>query len=326
MIAGLGAWKNLGDRQANQFNRLAKVYFHKFNGEDVMGWIFKCDQFFLIDNTLEEEKVKIIYVHLFDKALLWHRQLIKTKRENVTWVDYKEAITLRFGSLVEVSEEHAIRFYLGGLPTKLEMAVRMFKPKTLSDAYCLTTLQEATLEAVKKKNNLFVSQNTGRFSTVTVNGSQNKQPLLTLPTTSNTWKPKSNTPVMKQLTQKEYEDKRSKNLWEEEEEYVDANETLDNVVSEEAKRLGCKIWNTCPLAVTVASEKQLVTTSTVKDFQWKLYGQTFTSDVLLLPLGGCDMVLGIQWLAALGDIKCVSLNYIKLNKNVYGLSKSLKVL
>ncbi|GJS91882.1 reverse transcriptase [Tanacetum coccineum] len=178
MIVGLGAQNNQGARQANQFSRLAKVKFPKFNGDDVLGWIFKCDKFFLIDNTLEEEKVKIIYVHLFDKALLWHRQLIKTKGENISWTDYKDVIALRFGSVyddpmallknakydksakeypdtfdtllsrVKVSEEYAISLYLGGLPTEVEMCVRMFRPNTLFDAYCLTTLQEATLEAL----------------------------------------------------------------------------------------------------------------------------------------------------------------------------------
>ncbi|GKB32364.1 putative mitochondrial protein [Tanacetum coccineum] len=209
MIVGLGAQNNQGARHANQFSRLAKVEFPKFNGDDVLGWIFKCDQFFLIDNTLEEEKVKIIYVHLFDKALLWHRQLIKTKGENISWTDYKDVIVLRFGSVyddpmallknakydksakeypdtfdtllsrVKVSEEYAISLYLGGLPTEVEMCVRMFRPNTLFDAYCLTTLQEATLEALA---------------------------LLPKP---NTPTPRS---VRKQLTQKEYEEKRSKNL------------------------------------------------------------------------------------------------------------------
>ncbi|GKD40151.1 putative mitochondrial protein, partial [Tanacetum coccineum] len=101
MIVGLGAKNNQGARQANQFSCLAKVKFPKFNGDDVLGWIFKCDKFFLIDNTLEEEKVKIISVHLFDKAFLWHRQLIKTKGENISWTDYKDAIALRFGSVYD---------------------------------------------------------------------------------------------------------------------------------------------------------------------------------------------------------------------------------
>ncbi|GKA14728.1 reverse transcriptase [Tanacetum coccineum] len=242
MIVGLGAQNNQGARQANQFSRLAKVEFPKFNGNDVLGWIFKCDQFFLIDNTLEEEKVKIIYVHLFDKALLWHRQLIKTKGENISWTDYKDVIALRFGSVyddpmallknakydksakeypdtfdtllsrVKVSEEYAISLYLGGLPAELEI-----------------------------------------FGVSNASGTTNKLALLPKP---NTPTPRS---VRKKLTQKEYEEKRSKNLCfycdqkyvpghkcsgqlysllvladndEEEEEFLDADDSLVDTVNE----------------------------------------------------------------------------------------------
>ena len=91
------------------------------------------------------------------------------------WEVYKTAIIQRFGSVfedpisalknanyetnateyqdlfdtllcrVDISEEHDISMYLGGLPTELEMRVRMFKPRTLSNAYSLTNMQEATL-------------------------------------------------------------------------------------------------------------------------------------------------------------------------------------
>nr|GEW35483.1 gypsy/Ty3 retroelement polyprotein [Tanacetum cinerariifolium] len=71
-----------------------------------------------------------------------------------------------------------------------------------------------------------------------------------------------------------------------------------------AKRLGCKIRSTCPLAVSVAGGKDMVTVSMCKDFQWQLYGQNFTTDMMLIPFGGCDTVLGIQWLSTLGNIKC----------------------
>nr|GEV05791.1 hypothetical protein [Tanacetum cinerariifolium] len=194
MIVRLGAQNNQGARQANQFSRLAKVEFPKFNRDDA------------------------------------------TKGENISWTDYKDAIALRFGSVyddpmallknakydksakeyqdtfdtllsrVEVSEEHAISLYLGGLPTELDMSVRIFRPKTLSDAYCLTTLQEATLEAVRKKSRPFTNQSNSRFGVSNANGTTNKLAFL----------PKPNTPtpgsVRKQLTQKEYEEKRSKNL------------------------------------------------------------------------------------------------------------------
>ncbi|GKB49139.1 retrotransposon-related protein [Tanacetum coccineum] len=71
-----------------------------------------------------------------------------------------------------------------------------------------------------------------------------------------------------------------------------------------AKKLGCSIKRTCPLSIAVPRERQLVSVSECKGFFWKLRGGTFTRDVMLLPLGGCDMVLRIQWLSTLGDIKC----------------------
>ncbi|GJS27840.1 hypothetical protein Tco_0853547 [Tanacetum coccineum] len=97
LITGLGMQNNqMARRQANQFGRLAKVEFPKFQGDDVMGWVFKCEQFF-IDNTPKVKKEKIIFVHLFDKAFIWHRQFLKTNGENIGWDVYKGAIIKRFG-------------------------------------------------------------------------------------------------------------------------------------------------------------------------------------------------------------------------------------
>nr|GFA51937.1 hypothetical protein [Tanacetum cinerariifolium] len=90
--------------------------------------------------------------------------------ENVSWIVYKNRIIQKFGTVfdgyqssakeypdafdtllsrVDVSEEHDVSFYLGRLPTKLEIGVRMFRLQTLVDAYRLTNLQEATLNALK---------------------------------------------------------------------------------------------------------------------------------------------------------------------------------
>nr|GEZ11258.1 integrase, catalytic core [Tanacetum cinerariifolium] len=40
-----------------------------------------------------------------------------------------------------------------------------------------------------------------------------------------------------------------------------------------------------------------------KNFKWTIHGQVFETDVMILPLGGYEMVLGIQWLATLGVIQ-----------------------
>ncbi|GKA88394.1 gypsy/ty3 retroelement polyprotein [Tanacetum coccineum] len=225
---------------------MTKVEFPKFSGDDVKGWIFRCEQFFFIDDIPENQKVKLIYVHLFDTTLLCHRQFIKLNGENVSWDVYKSGILQRFGTLyddpvseirkvkyqtndkdyqdafdtllsrVDISEEHAVSFYHGGLPIDIERGLRMFRPKTLVDAYCLTNLQEASLKAVRKKNKAAMNYSVGMFGSGMSLGSNSKPPLLGLSAPNTGWKPKPNNlmnaPVRKQLTQKEYQEKRAQNL------------------------------------------------------------------------------------------------------------------
>nr|GEU91732.1 hypothetical protein [Tanacetum cinerariifolium] len=126
----------------NQFTRMTKVEFPKFLGDGVKDWIFRCEQFFSIDEIPENQK------------------FIRLNGENVSWDVYKSGILQRFGSMyddpiseirkvkyqtnakdyqdaydkllsrVDISEEDDVRFYLGGLPTEIEIGVRMFRPTT----------------------------------------------------------------------------------------------------------------------------------------------------------------------------------------------------
>lgn len=41
----------------------------------------------------------------------------------------------------------------------------------------------------------------------------------------------------------------------------------------------------------------------VKKFCWKLNGQVFSAEVMLIDLDSCDMVLGVQWLSTLGTVR-----------------------
>ncbi|GKD40197.1 reverse transcriptase, partial [Tanacetum coccineum] len=70
-----------------------------------------------------------------------------------------------------------------------------------------------------------------------------------------------------------------------------------------AKKLGCKLTKTYPLQVTVAGENKMISQYKVYDFKWSIQGYQFKTDVMLLPLGGGEMVLGIQWLSTLGNIQ-----------------------
>jgi len=49
--------------------RLARIDFPRFNGESVNQWIYQCENYFLIDNTPDEFKVKLAIVHLEGNTL-----------------------------------------------------------------------------------------------------------------------------------------------------------------------------------------------------------------------------------------------------------------
>ncbi|GJX19436.1 putative mitochondrial protein [Tanacetum coccineum] len=90
---------------------------------------------------------------------------------------------------------------------------------------------------------------------------------------------------------------------------VDCGSTHNFLDIHTAKKLGCRLDNTTPMQVSVANGQRMMSTSVCHDFKWSFQNEVFTSDVMLLPLGGCEMVLGIQWLATLGDMQC---NFKKL--------------
>ncbi|XP_074306372.1 uncharacterized protein LOC141641616 [Silene latifolia] len=83
---------------------------------------------------------------------------------------------------------------------------------------------------------------------------------------------------------------------------IDSGSTHNFVDEGTAKKLGCKIEETHPKAVKVADGNQIIINQICKGFSWKLQNTTFTSDLMVLPLGCCDIVLGVQWLSSLGPI------------------------
>ncbi|GKB29347.1 reverse transcriptase [Tanacetum coccineum] len=286
-------------RQANQFGILAKVEFPKFQEDDV-------------------------------RALPWHRQYLSVNGENVSWEVYKNAIIQRFGSIFEdpmsalknAKYEKNAKEYQDLFDTLL-CRVTISQEHAIN-AYSLTRLQEAILDVVKKKNKPSGSFNSNRFGNGGNYGNVSKPAIL----------PKPNTPVnttkytpghkcagqlfslvlvpddedcFEDCIDDEEENRNSMGIQELQPQIslnsltrINNFQTMKNM----AKKLGFSIRPTGPLAVTVADGNNLITTSECKKFQWKFNNTIFTTDVMVLPLGGCEMVLGMQLLATLGDIKC----------------------
>ncbi|KAH0641887.1 hypothetical protein KY290_033503 [Solanum tuberosum] len=88
---------------------------------------------------------------------------------------------------------------------------------------------------------------------------------------------------------------------------IDYGSTHNFINEQAAKRIGCK------------------------KFKWLMQGSTFEDDFLILPIGSCDVVLGIQWLCKLGDIQMsfenlfMKFNYLGKQVTLQGTCPSFKI-
>lgn len=70
-----------------------------------------------------------------------------------------------------------------------------------------------------------------------------------------------------------------------------------------AKQLGCPIQITDMQKVLVANGEKMDCTSMAKKFGWLMQEKNFEARVFLMPLKGCELILGIEWLNIMRVIK-----------------------
>ncbi|GKD74622.1 hypothetical protein Tco_1332904, partial [Tanacetum coccineum] len=91
-----------GGHNGGGYGRLTKVEFPKFEGEEVVSWIYKVNKFFEMDNIVEnEQKMRLVSMHLFGKALNWHRYFMSKFGAVMTWEVYQTHVRKRFESVFE---------------------------------------------------------------------------------------------------------------------------------------------------------------------------------------------------------------------------------
>ncbi|GKV19872.1 hypothetical protein SLEP1_g30072 [Rubroshorea leprosula] len=83
---------------------------------------------------------------------------------------------------------------------------------------------------------------------------------------------------------------------------IDFGTTHNFLDSKLAQELGCKLEDVKQFQVSMANDSQLSGSRRVADFTWKMKGLEFQLEMLLLPLGEYDVILGIQWLKPLGKV------------------------
>ncbi|XP_019246354.1 PREDICTED: uncharacterized protein LOC109226006 [Nicotiana attenuata] len=160
-------------------NRNHNLVFPRFNGENLKKWLYRIEQYFAIDNTPLNERVRLVAMNLDDEALAWHQAFLKCRGVPglPEWEEYLAVLVETFGdefadpmlelkqlkqtgtvrefqfafdrlvSQCSLSVDQAISCFLGGLKEELVSPIMMHEPKTLSKTYRLARLAEATLAA-----------------------------------------------------------------------------------------------------------------------------------------------------------------------------------
>ncbi|XP_026439743.1 uncharacterized protein LOC113338565 [Papaver somniferum] len=83
---------------------------------------------------------------------------------------------------------------------------------------------------------------------------------------------------------------------------IDSGSTTSFIDSALATSLQCNIDSTAPMKVTVANGEYTLIHGICTQLQWSMHVHTFVENLRLLPLGGCDIVLGADWFKTLGDV------------------------
>ncbi|KAF3680331.1 hypothetical protein FXO37_03370 [Capsicum annuum] len=104
---------------------------------------------------------------------------------------------------------------------------------------------------------------------------------------------------------------------------IDTRSTHNFLDLNTARRLGCMLTTISPFVVSVVDRKKIQSNYVCRKLAWKMQGITFDSDMLVLPIGGCNVVLGIQWLISLGDIMW-NFKKLKMEFNIKGHKISLR--
>jgi hypothetical protein len=83
---------------------------------------------------------------------------------------------------------------------------------------------------------------------------------------------------------------------------IDSGSTHNFVDSKLAASLGLQPQPQDGITVQIANGQEVASPGRSREVEVRLQGVNFRADLFILPLAGCDAVLGIQWLRTLGPI------------------------
>ncbi|GJS97214.1 hypothetical protein Tco_0804182 [Tanacetum coccineum] len=198
---------------------------------------------------------KLVFMHMFDKALNWHKQFIRKYGENVEWTVYEREVQKRFDS---VFEDPIVELKILKHVTTVQLGMT-YLPKTTTTTLALpappnsgtNNSEDYGLEELLEEQ---VVQNFGESIV--------EAPLISLHAMNGE-------STYKTIRVKDCVGKHTVHS------LIDSSNIHTFLDLRVAKKLGCKLKATCLMDVSVNN------------------GQIIS----------CEMVLGVQWLSILGDIK-----------------------
>ncbi|GKC87848.1 hypothetical protein Tco_1148497, partial [Tanacetum coccineum] len=111
---------------SSQFTRMTKIEFPKFGGDDVRGWVYKYN--------VPWGNYRAAILQRFGNAFDDPLAEIKNVRHVTTIKDYQNSFD-KLISRVDFPVDHLVSFYIDRLQTDMELAIRMFRPQSLVEAY-----------------------------------------------------------------------------------------------------------------------------------------------------------------------------------------------
>jgi hypothetical protein len=153
--------------------RSVKLDFPRFDGKNVLNWIFKAEQFFDYHNTPDPDRLVIASVHLDQDVVPWF-QMIQRSHPFRPWQEFTRALEMDFGPsaydcpraalfklnqtnsvcdyyrefnalanrVYGVSSEALLDCFISGLQTEIRRDVLVLSPANLPKAFALAKLFE----------------------------------------------------------------------------------------------------------------------------------------------------------------------------------------
>lgn len=128
--------------------RLPKLEIPFFSGENVTGWLFQVERFFLFHNTPQEQKLTVAAFYMSGEALQWYQWLHAT-HQLTTWEQFSMDLENHFGPshyvnhealLFKIQQHHSVIEYRSRFET-LSTRTRGLTPTNLLNCF-ISSLKE----------------------------------------------------------------------------------------------------------------------------------------------------------------------------------------